>query len=202
MTQHAPIIPNSASLIRHDGWTRERQAAFLRELAASHCVSTAARVVGMSRQSAYALRARMKGKAFDRAWAAALLCRFDALAEAAMERALTGVEVPHFYKGELVGTSRKYDERLTVALLAMRASFIPQARHPGDPAAFYRPDDFAALVERVACGPATWDDERRLAYLDGLDDEDEPEDPDDDPAGDDPDDDDPDGCNPDACDAG
>ena len=44
----------------------------------------------MSRQSAYALRARLKGEPFDRAWQAALLNRFDALAEAAMERVEQG----------------------------------------------------------------------------------------------------------------
>lgn len=161
MTQHTPITP--APITRHDGWTTQRQADFLRELAATHCVSAAARKVGMSRQSAYGLRARLKGEPFDRAWAAALLCRFDELAEAAMERALNGVEVPHFHKGELIGTSRKFDERLTVALLAMRDSFRPQpAPYRSHPGADYRMDDFGPLVDRVERGPATWIEEIRL----------------------------------------
>ena len=42
---------------RHDGWTVQRQATFLRELAASHSVKKAAEAAGMSRQSAYGLRA-------------------------------------------------------------------------------------------------------------------------------------------------
>lgn len=105
---------------RHDGWTTQRQVTFLRALAATHSVAEAAREAGMSRQTAYALRARLKGEPFDHAWHAALRCRFDALAEAALERALHGVEVPHFHRGELIHTSRKFDERLTVALLAMR----------------------------------------------------------------------------------
>ena len=54
--------------IRHDGWTPERQAAFLRHLGECHCVAKAASAVGMSRQSAYALRSRLNGEPFDRAW--------------------------------------------------------------------------------------------------------------------------------------
>ncbi|MBX7539574.1 hypothetical protein [Qipengyuania sphaerica] len=144
---------------RHDGWTVQRQALFLRELASSHSVARAARAAGMSRQSAYGLRARLKGEPFDLAWTAALRCRFDALAEAAMERALNGVEVPHFYRGELVGTSRRYDERLTVALLAMRESFRRPPVHSAHPAAAYKPHDFGPLLERVETGPETWAEE-------------------------------------------
>lgn len=161
---------------RHDGWTRERQSTFLRALAGTHSVAEAARIAGMSRQSAYALRARLRGEPFDLAWIAALRCRIDALAEAALERALNGVEVPHYYKGELVGTSRRYDERLTVALLAMRDRFMPPAVPQWHDASAYPADDFVGLLERVAQGPETWDEERRLGYqAEGYD----PDDPDD-----------------------
>jgi len=166
-SSQAPAARPSA-IIRHDGWTPARQALFLNELAATHCVATAAKAAGMSRAAAYALRARLKGEPFDRAWAAALISRFDALAEVALDRALNGVEVPHYYKGELVGTSRRFDERLTVALLMMRGSFVPDAPFPTHPAARYRPDEFAALVERVAIGPETWDEERRQEYAADL----------------------------------
>ena len=144
---------------RHDGWTARRQAVFLRELAASHSVKTAARAAGMSRQSAYLLRARLKGEPFDLAWNAALRCRFDALAEAAMDRALNGVEVPHFYKGELVGNSRRYDERLTVALLAMQDRFRGGHVRPSHPTAMFAPNDFGKLLRRVETGPETWREE-------------------------------------------
>ncbi|MEO5707847.1 MAG: hypothetical protein ABIT10_12915 [Alteraurantiacibacter sp.] len=154
--------------IRHDGWTPARQAAFLNQLSATHCVATAAQCVGMSRQSAYALRARLKGEPFDRAWAAALVCRFDALAEAALDRALNGVEVPHFYKGEVIATSRKFDERLTVALLAMRGIVGSAPPGPQHPSAQFRADDFGRLVDRVAQGPETWDEEWRIGYAQAL----------------------------------
>jgi len=114
-------------------------------------------MVGLSRQSAYALRARLKGEPFDLAWGAALRCRFDALAECALERAMHGVEVPHFYKGELVGTSQKFDERLTVALLAMRDRFAPAPKLPAG-AARLVPADFAGLLDVVESGAESWDE--------------------------------------------
>lgn len=158
---NAPQKPLALTTTRHDGWTTSRQASFLRALASSHSVAEAARHAGMSRQSAYALRARLKGEPFDLAWHAALRCRFDALAEAALERALNGVEIPHFYKGELVGTSRRYDERLTVALLMMRDGFLPRRVRASHPASDYEPDDFGALVDRVEQGPETWAEEEQ-----------------------------------------
>lgn len=146
---------------RHDGWTPARQAAFLRALAATHSVAQAARAAGMSRQKVYALRARLKGEPFDLAWHAALRCRFDALAEAAIERALHGVEVPHFHKGELIHTSRRFDERLTVALLAMRDRFGPPRVRSTHPAFAFGPEDFAALLARVERGPETFLEQAR-----------------------------------------
>lgn len=152
--------PLALATIRHDGWTPERQTAFLETLAATHCVSEAARRVGMSRQSAYALRARLKGEPFDLAWTAAFRCRIDALAEAALDRAINGVEVQHFYNGELVGTTRRYDERLTLALLAMRDSFGLRYDSSSHPAQGYDPEDFGPLLERVRQGPETWEEQR------------------------------------------
>lgn len=110
----------------------------------------------MSRQSAYRWRNRLKGEPFDVAWACAFRRQFDNLAETALERALNGVEVPHYYKGELVGTHRVFNETLTVALLAMqdRLTPIPPTRtfeHMMTP-----PDDFETLVARVAEGPELW----------------------------------------------
>lgn len=148
--------PETSAVTRHDGWTAKRQAAFLRELAATHNVSAAAQAVGMSRQSAYKLRARLQGEPFDKAWDAAFQTRFDALAEAALERAMNGVEVPHYCNGELVGTSRKYDERLTLALLAMKRDLLRPKPSHYDPASLYESGDLAGLIERVEEGPEHW----------------------------------------------
>jgi len=144
-------------------WTTEMQCAFLRALASTHCVAEAARMVGVGRSSAYRLRADLKGEAFDLAWEAAISCGMDALADAALDRALNGVEVPHFYQGELIHTSRKYDERLTIALLALREqarpSYIPQSH----PASAYQPDgtrsEFESLLRRIELGLERWSDE-------------------------------------------
>jgi hypothetical protein len=113
----------------------------------------------MSRQTAYRLRARLRGEPFDMAWDAAFQCSFDALAQAAMERALKGVEVRHYHQGELVGTSRRYDERLTIALLRMREQFMRAPPPPFHDSSAYEPDDFSGLLARVEQGPATWDGE-------------------------------------------
>lgn len=145
MTHHAPIVPPGtsaadstpaaqsaappsdappsdapeAAAAEGPRWTPAKMAAFLRQLSATHSVSAAAKSVGMSRQSAYKLRSRMKGKPFDVAWDAAFHQSYVNLPYAALDRAINGIEVPHYYKGELVGTSRRYDERLTVALLKL-----------------------------------------------------------------------------------
>jgi hypothetical protein len=165
-TKHTLAIDtaNALELVppdRHDGWTPARQVAFLRVLASSHNVSAAARAVGLSRQSAYKLRARLKGQPFDMAWDAAFQSAFDALAEAAMERAMHGVEVPHYHRGELVGTSRRFDERLTIALLHMRHGFLRPEAPPHHEASAYEADDFRGLLSRVARGPECWHGDER-----------------------------------------
>jgi hypothetical protein len=58
--------------IRRDGWTAERQLRFLGALAATRSVTKAARVAGMSRESAYRLRKRKEGGLFAAAWDRAL----------------------------------------------------------------------------------------------------------------------------------
>jgi hypothetical protein len=118
----------------------------------------------MSRQSAYNLRTRLRGTPFDKGWEAAFVSRFDMLAEAALDRALNGVEVPHYHKGELVGTSRRFDERLTVALLAMRDKFVRPPLSHWDPVDAFDPDDCAALADRVERGPEHWLDDSNAEF--------------------------------------
>ncbi len=142
---------------RHDGWTPGKQAAFLQALAATHCVSEAARSVGMSRQSAYKLRARLKGEPFDIAWQAAFRLQYDALLEATVERAIKGVEVPHFHKGELIHTSRRFDERAAVALLAMRSRMAAPLKCWRAEKDKLNLADFQSLVDRVEYGDEYWD---------------------------------------------
>lgn len=158
----SPNSGRSTALVplRLDGWTPARQALFLHVLAATGNVSAAAREVGMTRQSAYKLRARLQGEPFDHGWQAAFACGYDRLAEAALERALNGTEVPHYHKGELVGTHRKFDERLTMGLLHMRYGAPAQRRDPPRPALAYT-ENLKAMIDRVADGPETWAEELR-----------------------------------------
>lgn len=105
---------------RHDGWTYERQIAFIEALAECACVDEACAKVGVSRSSAYAFRARADARSFRLAWEAALDAGVRRLAEATFSRALHGVVRPVFYKGEQIGERRYYDERLAMFLLRYR----------------------------------------------------------------------------------
>lgn len=114
---HADVSPEPVPLQRSPHWTGAKMAAFIDALAGSQSVAEAARRVGMSRQSAYRLRARLRDTSFDQAWEGAYHHGFDQLAQAVLDRAINGVEVPHFYQGEMIGTSRRYNENLTLALM-------------------------------------------------------------------------------------
>ena len=81
----------------HNSWTRTKMTTFLRELAASQSVSQAAAAVGLSRQSAYKLRDRLVGTPFALGWEVALEAGITQLAHAMLDRAINGVEVPHYY---------------------------------------------------------------------------------------------------------
>jgi hypothetical protein len=152
-----PEPPRATRPPRPDNWNKVKMAGFLRELAATHSVAAAAKSVGMSRQSAYRLRARLKGEPFDIAWETAFQHGYDALAQAALERALHGVEVPHFHKVELVHVSRKFDERLTVFLLAARnAQGAQQLSRYGAAGEFWS-ESWDKLLKRIEEGPAFWD---------------------------------------------
>jgi hypothetical protein len=131
-------------------------ADFLRALAATHNVAEAARIVGMSRQSAYRLRARLKGQPFDIAWEAAFQHGYDELAQVALERALHGVEMPIFRKGEQVGSYRKYDERLTCFLLARRNSDNAQRLGRYTAASEFWSERWDRMLDLVENGPAQW----------------------------------------------
>lgn len=105
---------------RHDGWSADRQVAFIAALAQSGCVDEACRSVGMRRASAYALRTRKDSLSFRAAWDAALTLAISALGDAVRSRALNGVARPVFYKGARIGERRYFDERLTMFLLKTR----------------------------------------------------------------------------------
>ena len=70
MSQHpTPNIRRACpEQCRRDGWTAERQLRFLDALSRTRSVTRAAKVAGMSRESAYRFRARRDGALFAAAW--------------------------------------------------------------------------------------------------------------------------------------
>jgi hypothetical protein len=114
-----PLVPFTPVPLRrrHDGWTVEKQYAFIEALAETGIVEHACRRVGMSRTSADELRRRPDGVHFRRAWQIAVDYAAYRLEEAAHHRSRHGVARPIFHKGEQVGEYRHFDERLTMFLL-------------------------------------------------------------------------------------
>lgn len=105
---------------RHDGWTPEKQVAFIDALGECGCVTEACERVGLSPSTAYRLRRRVDAYSFRAAWDAALDYAIRRLSDAAFSRALHGVARPVWFQGEQVGERRYYDERLTMFLLRYR----------------------------------------------------------------------------------
>lgn len=102
---------------RHDGWTPERQRAFVEHLADTGSVREAATLVGMTEQSAWRLRRRTGAAGFGAAWDAALRQAMRQLVASALERAIQGTIVRRFYHGELIAEERVHSERLLIHLL-------------------------------------------------------------------------------------
>ncbi|MDZ3830761.1 MAG: hypothetical protein U0S50_02950 [Sphingopyxis sp.] len=124
---------------RSSGWTPDRQRKFIEALASCACVTEAAASVGLSATAAYNLRRRPDAAAFRHAWDAAIDFGMRRLVDAALARAVHGVAVPIFYKGEQVGERREYPEHL--AMFLMRAH--DPDRFGAQPAATPRPFDAA-----------------------------------------------------------
>lgn len=106
--------PDAQPIVR--GWTRERKTTFLDHLALKGNVRAACKRVGLSREAAYRLRRR--DPLFARGWTAAMVKAHDASIEVLADRAIDGLEEVVWYRGEQVGTRRKYDTRLLLAHIA------------------------------------------------------------------------------------
>ena len=156
---------------RKDGWSPDRQRAFIEALADSGSVVTAAQCVGMSESSAYRLRRAPGAEAFDRAWSAAIDAASKKLLDAAFERALVGTDEPVFDReGRRIGRRLRQSDRLLMFLIraygpdrfreasrdripAPAATPVAEAlvhlhpAPPAAPAALMGPDDLAAALE-------------------------------------------------------
>lgn len=98
---------------RHNGWTIERQLRLIVALARGASVGEAVRTIGMTRQSAYRLRARPDAGSFAAAWdnaigfagQASAIQRSDALLASRVETLL----VPRYFRGRLIGYVQRDD---------------------------------------------------------------------------------------------
>lgn len=111
-------VPSASN--RRDGWTPEKQRDFIHELSRIGVVAAAARAVGMSPKSAYALLKRAsKESGFARAWNAAVKQGRSRATDTAIDRALNGVATPIFYRGRQVGERRRFNDRLLITALRL-----------------------------------------------------------------------------------
>jgi hypothetical protein len=111
----APPLPEFAPVprkYRHDGWTPERQKAFIEALADTGCVTRAAAMVNMAQTNCYALRRAPGAEGFRKAWEAALDFGLGRLKDIAFERAIEGQLFPVFKNGRLVGFERRKNDAL------------------------------------------------------------------------------------------
>jgi hypothetical protein len=102
---------------RHDGWTPERQRAFIGWLAVTGCVERAARMVNIAQTNCYELRRAPGAEGFRRAWDSALDFAVPKLKDIAFQRAIEGELVPVFSGGKLMGFRRKYNDKLLMFCL-------------------------------------------------------------------------------------
>ncbi|MEM7687938.1 MAG: hypothetical protein AAF291_02855 [Pseudomonadota bacterium] len=114
---------------RKDGWSEARQCLFLAELYVTGSVGCAAKSVGMSRNSAYRIRARDEAGSFARAWDAVLTrpglgrapgAKVDwrkVTQKALIARVETGLVKPVIYRGQVTSIARKPDNSALFRLL-------------------------------------------------------------------------------------
>ncbi|WP_062792042.1 hypothetical protein [Sphingobium chlorophenolicum] len=151
MSYHFPPLPTPTQQIRVDGWSPERQRAFLETLAATGIIRSACEAAQISTRSAYALRIRRDGAAFRLGWDAAILIVRARLADELLARALTGHEEvirKDMDAGEI--TRHRHDNRLAMSMLS-RLDRMADSPPEGSDAALARivAQDFAAYLDML-----------------------------------------------------
>ncbi len=101
--------------VRRDGWTPFARRLFLQVLGETGRVSLACEYCRLTKQSAYALRAR--DPVFAAGWDAACEIARAPLADALYERAIEGVTETITRGGEVVAERHRHDSRLSIAVL-------------------------------------------------------------------------------------
>lgn len=125
MRRSTPFFHPVPMRSRVDGWTPDRQAAFIGYLAETGSVCEAAKRIGMARETAYRLRQHAWGHGFAAAWDAALgklpTAQKPPLRKVTNEqlfyRLETGFYRPVLYRGRFKTIARKPDNSALLALV-------------------------------------------------------------------------------------
>jgi hypothetical protein len=150
LSMDAPPFAPVPLRARVDGWTPARQRAFVEHLAETLSVEAAAAAVGMSPQSARALRRRPGAEGFAAAADAALRKGLAERGRAALiDEAVNGRLVRRFYHGKVISEERIRSPRLLLALLEKAAKLFdgPGAAESAAVAA-----DWHASLDRLESG--------------------------------------------------
>jgi hypothetical protein len=113
-TSRRPRAKSSPTRARARDW----KPVFLRALREERSVTAACLRAGIDRTAAY--RHRRDDAEFAEAWRGVDTAITDDLEREAIRRAVDGVEEPEFYKGEIVGSTRRYSDSLLQFLLKGR----------------------------------------------------------------------------------
>lgn len=136
---------------RHDGWSPDKQVTFLEALARTGNVRAAATYAGLSRESAYKLRRRADGRAFARAWDAAIIHARDIFQDELMDKGLNGWSEAVWHQGEEVGTRERWSAPLFLAALSRLDKMADGLDVKGNPARVAA-ENFDALLEGIGQG--------------------------------------------------
>ena len=129
--RHLPAFtPVPRARVRHNGWTPDRQLAFIEALADTGSVKSAARSIGITDVSAYHLRRQPGAEQFAAAWDAAIDLGTRRLEDIAYDRAINGTEVPVYAFGKIIGTRTVYNDALLMFILRNRANHRYHADTP------------------------------------------------------------------------
>lgn len=123
---------------------RAGQVRFLDHLSINGSARGAARAAGVSHQTVY--RMRRGNREFRRAWAAAMLLARPHAEAVIGDRAIDGIEEEVWFRGEVVGTRRRYDTRLLLAHIGR----LDRLEEDADAAVLA--DDFDMVLDRVGSG--------------------------------------------------
>jgi hypothetical protein len=114
---HALAFTPVPGRARRDGWSPERQQAFILRLALCGCVNAWAKAVEMRARGAHKLRERPGAESFAAAWDKALDWGRERWFDHSIERALLGEIRSYHYRGRTCGEDIRFGDGLSIAVL-------------------------------------------------------------------------------------